>query len=557
MAWFAACGGSGDLEERTTKQPQGAPHAAASKHSVGWLGLLRPFHRSRRHEGSAPRSALRTRTLLALPRSRRNGSRCRAGSPSPSPSPSPRRGNFRRLWRQRRRPERSSVVAGNAAPESDDGSDSASLPVDTPTQNSHRGARQRKQQQVRWQGDEALPAGPEDTAPSTPLLPSREIVRNDQRSRTIHTWFEAMLDDSEASPRHPLSAEALADVASFSGSPTGASPVKSVRSIRSARSLRTFYNLSLPTSPSSCRSSPGGHSPGGSAEGDRTSVLAMLRAYFLNSIDADGSARLSRDELFDHIRALTEESAGPLSDDLLELLGEDVRCRLAEIDLGLRSGSQAGLGMDEWIHFMLLRGSAPSHVAAKHLNRRLQKALADEPELLGRLHKAFEAADTEGDGLLRQDTWGDAFRDVGLSHPPTEVCLDREEDGSPWALGYYEFVGHALGMKASVVELALYDLSKGVARWVPPSLLGGHRFDGVWHSGLRVFGKEFWFGGAILESNFQEVPFGAPAKILRLGTTLRTHDELLEFLKEDVYVDYNPKSYDVLRRNCNHFANEL
>ena len=31
----------------------------------------------------------------------------------------------------------------------------------------------------------------------------------------------------------------------------------------------------------------------------------------------------------------------------------------------------------------------------------------------------------------------------------------------------------------------------------------------------------------------------------------------MEFLKEDVYVDYNPRMYDVLRRNCNHFSNEL
>lgn len=60
------------------------------------------------------------------------------------------------------------------------------------------------------------------------------------------------------------------------------------------------------------------------------------------------------------------------------------------------------------------------------------------------------------------------------------------------ALSYYEFVAHALGLKAASVELALYDLSKGVAQWVPSSLLGGHKVDGVWHSGLRVFGKEFW-----------------------------------------------------------------
>ena len=33
-------------------------------------------------------------------------------------------------------------------------------------------------------------------------------------------------------------------------------------------------------------------------------------------------------------------------------------------------------------------------------------------------------------------------------------------------------MAHALGLKASVVELALYDLSQGVAQWIPASLLG-------------------------------------------------------------------------------------
>ena len=176
---------------------------------------------------------------------------------------------------------------------------------------------------------------------------------------------------------------------------------------------------------------------------------------------------------------------------------------------------------------------------------------------MSRLHAAFESADIAGDGLLRQEKWPAAFEAVGMSQPPDEILEDREEDGSPWALSYYEFLAYALGLKGSVVELVLYDLSQGVAQWIPGSLLGGHKLDGIWHSGLRVFGKEFWFGGVILESKYEDVPFGVPKHILRLGTTLRTYEDMVEFLKEDIYVDYNPRSYDVLRRNCNHFANEL
>lgn len=388
----------------------------------------------------------------------------------------------------------------------------------------------------------------------------RRLARK-RTSRTLTTWLQAITDEHPASEGKDFEQAGGAGSISTSGSPVlDVRSTKSVRSCRSGRSHRVLR--SLPATPSSGRSwyVRGEASPTqtecGSDE-EPISVLAVLRDHFVSSVDADGSGRLSRKELFDHIRDLLEKSLQTLlSEDYLELLGEVERCRYSEMDLGLAS-EEEGLGLDEWIHFMLLRSSAPSHVASKHLNRHLRKALAIDPELLSRLHSAFEAADREGDGLLRQDTWPDAFRAVGMSHPPEEVCLDREEDGSPWALGYYEFLGHALGLKASVVELAFYDLSQGLASWVPSSLLGGHRFDGIWHTGVRVFGKEFWFGGVILESIFDQVPFGAPAKILRLGTTLRTYEELVEFLKEDVYVDYNPKSYDILRRNCNHFSNEL
>ena len=54
---------------------------------------------------------------------------------------------------------------------------------------------------------------------------------------------------------------------------------------------------------------------------------------------------------------------------------------------------------------------------------------------------------------------------------PQKTPLDKPPRVAK-ALSYYEFVAHALGLKAAVVELALYDLSQGVAQWVPPSLLG-------------------------------------------------------------------------------------
>merc|ERR1712110_662937 len=96
------------------------------------------------------------------------------------------------------------------------------------------------------------------------------------------------------------------------------------------------------------------------------------------------------------------------------------------------------------------------------------------------------------------------------------ICVDVGRTGdiadtsrSP-SFNYFELASLASGASPSTVELALYDLSKGVAKWVPAALLGGRRFEGVWHSGLRAFGKEYWFGGMIIEADPDATPFGKP-----------------------------------------------
>ncbi|MED6268387.1 hypothetical protein CHARACLAT_021919 [Characodon lateralis] len=45
------------------------------------------------------------------------------------------------------------------------------------------------------------------------------------------------------------------------------------------------------------------------------------------------------------------------------------------------------------------------------------------------------------------------------------------------------------------VKLYIYDLSRGMARQLSPVMLG-RQLDGIWHTGVVVHGKEFFFGGA-------------------------------------------------------------
>jgi len=123
---------------------------------------------------------------------------------------------------------------------------------------------------------------------------------------------------------------------------------------------------------------------------------------------------------------------------------------------------------------------------------------------------------------------------------------------------YYKFAAHCLGYRCSEVTLNWYDVSHGYAQWIPPAILGGQHFEGVWHTGVVVFGKEYWYGGKVLASEPGKAPFPpGPVKQTRLGMTLRTREEFEDFLRFEMAPRYTRERYDVLRHNCNNFADEV
>lgn len=111
--------------------------------------------------------------------------------------------------------------------------------------------------------------------------------------------------------------------------------------------------------------------------------------------------------------------------------------------------------------------------------------------------------------------------------------------------------------KSRPVDLAMYDLSKGLASWMPAMLLSGKKWEAIWHTGVRVFGFEFTYGGDIVQAAPEVLPFGVPLKILRLGTTQRRYKELREFIRHTLANKYSKDGYDALQCNCNHFSNDL
>lgn len=110
----------------------------------------------------------------------------------------------------------------------------------------------------------------------------------------------------------------------------------------------------------------------------------------------------------------------------------------------------------------------------------------------------------------------------------------------------------------SAVSLAVYDLSRGMARAMSQVILG-QRIDGIWHTGIVVFGQEYFFGGGV-----QTLPTGVFAQSQNLpvvemqdmGTTTRTKAELETYLRS-ISSQFTQATYDLINNNCNHFADTV
>ncbi|KAL8616911.1 hypothetical protein ACOMHN_041830 [Nucella lapillus] len=108
------------------------------------------------------------------------------------------------------------------------------------------------------------------------------------------------------------------------------------------------------------------------------------------------------------------------------------------------------------------------------------------------------------------------------------------------------------------VKVYIYDLSKGLARSLSQSFIG-RQIDGVWHTGIVVFGKEYYYGGS---SGIESCPpsgtiLGPPDQIVEVGKTEIPPDVFMEFLHELSSSTFGPGKYHLLDHNCNTFSNEV
>ena len=47
----------------------------------------------------------------------------------------------------------------------------------------------------------------------------------------------------------------------------------------------------------------------------------------------------------------------------------------------------------------------------------------------------------------------------------------------------------------------------------------GKPLEGIWHTGIVCYGKEFYFGAGITADNPGQTPFGTPTEVVELGTS--------------------------------------
>ncbi|OEL18493.1 Desumoylating isopeptidase 1, partial [Dichanthelium oligosanthes] len=105
------------------------------------------------------------------------------------------------------------------------------------------------------------------------------------------------------------------------------------------------------------------------------------------------------------------------------------------------------------------------------------------------------------------------------------------------------------------VTLNVYDLSNGLARQLSTSFLG-KPIEAIWHTGMVVYGNEYFFGGGIQSTPAGSTPYGRPVRVVDLGVTHIPREVFEDYLR-DIAPRYTAETYRLLTHNCNNFSNEV
>ncbi|KAG5495200.1 hypothetical protein JKF63_02255 [Porcisia hertigi] len=108
----------------------------------------------------------------------------------------------------------------------------------------------------------------------------------------------------------------------------------------------------------------------------------------------------------------------------------------------------------------------------------------------------------------------------------------------------------------NTVSLYRYDLTQGMARSLGPMLIG-RTLEGIWHTSIVVYGKEYYFDGGvgiIAAPNPGSTRFGQPYRTEVLGATTKREEEFFAWTQQQSHTGFGPNDYNVLHNNCNSFS---
>ncbi|XP_037094351.1 uncharacterized protein LOC119114255 isoform X2 [Pollicipes pollicipes] len=110
---------------------------------------------------------------------------------------------------------------------------------------------------------------------------------------------------------------------------------------------------------------------------------------------------------------------------------------------------------------------------------------------------------------------------------------------------------------ASDVTVYIYDLTAGLAKSFSGALLG-KELDGIWHTGVVAFGREYFFGHDGIQSCAPGgTILGEPTRVEKVGETEVPYQLFLEYVCGLGESTFTPEKYNLLEHNCNNFADEV
>jgi len=84
------------------------------------------------------------------------------------------------------------------------------------------------------------------------------------------------------------------------------------------------------------------------------------------------------------------------------------------------------------------------------------------------------------------------------------------------------------------------------------------QLEAIYHSAVLLRGEEIYFGAGISRVRDGVSRFGSNRlRVLDLGETSKTREEVEGFLKRAAATSFSATSYNLLTRNCNHFSDEF